>query len=224
MLNPPFSALLPHRRPKQRAVFLDKDGTLVEEVPHAADPGLLCFTPHAATALRHLADRGWLLVVVTHQPGIAEGRFTEAGFATLRQALLNKVRQESGVTLAGVFHCPHAAGESGQPLCACCMPQAGLLQQAARALDIDLSRSWMVGDTLDDVEAGRRAGCRTLFVDRGHETEWRLSRWRVPHHSCADLLRAAEHIQATEPRRQPAGAPLAGREPALSPFCLQTES
>lgn len=224
MQNSPFSSLLPRRRPQQRAVFLDKDGTLVEDLPYNVDPGLLCFTPHAAAALRRLADQGWLLVVVTNQPGIGEGRFTEADFARLRQGLVQKVRQDAGVDLAGVFHCPHAPGETGAPLCACRKPQAGLLRTAARELDIDLEQSWMVGDILNDVEAGRRAGCRTIFVDRGNETEWRLSRWRVPHHSCADLLRAAEHIQALQDKRRRMAAGLARSQPALSSFTLQTES
>lgn len=224
MQNPAFSSLLPRGRPQQRAVFLDQDGTLVEELPHNVNPSLLCFTPCAASALRRLSDQGWLLVVVTHQPGIAEGRFTEADFARLREGLVQKVRREAGVALAGVFHCPHAPGESGSPLCACRRPQSGLLRSAARALDIDLDRSWMVGDVLDDVEAGRGAGCRTIFVDRGTESEWRLSRWRVPHHSCADLLRAAEHIQAIEEKRQRTLRPMGLSLAALSPSILQTES
>lgn len=69
-----------------------------------------------------------------------------------------------------------------------------LLETASRELGIDLAASWMIGDVLDDVEAGRRVGCRTLFVDRGNETEWRLSPWRIPHHSCGDLQQAATVI------------------------------
>ncbi len=181
------------------AVFLDKDGTLVEDVPYNVDPAQLRFTPNALDALRLLDEAGFRLIVVSNQPGLATGRFTRADFARLRHALAARVQAEAGVTLAGIYVCPHAPGESGRASCLCRKPSPGLLHQAAVALRLDLAQSWIVGDILDDVEAGRRVGCRSVLLDVGNETEWRLSPLRTPHHRCPDLLAAARVIVAAGP-------------------------
>ncbi|WP_046115579.1 D-glycero-alpha-D-manno-heptose-1,7-bisphosphate 7-phosphatase [Aquincola tertiaricarbonis] len=178
----------------KRAVFLDKDGTLVEDVPWNVDPALLRFTPQALPALQRLAAAGYLLVIVTNQSGLATGRFTAAEFGVLQQALLQRLREEAGIEIAGLYLCPHAPAPDGSTLCDCRKPQPGMLLQAAQAHDIDLANSWMVGDILNDVEAGRRAGCRTVLLDRGGETEWLLTPMRTPHHVCEDLASAADAI------------------------------
>ncbi|HET9643750.1 MAG TPA: HAD family hydrolase [Burkholderiaceae bacterium] len=170
-----------------RAVFIDKDGTLIEDAPYNVDPALLHFTPGAVEGLRLLNSQGWRLIVVTNQPGVALGRFDAQALVRLQQALTRMLAEE-GVTLEGFHACPHAPGDG----CTCRKPQPGLLQWAAHVHGIDLSQSWMVGDILNDVEAGRRAGCRTVLLDVGHETEWDLSTpWRIPHHRCRTLLEAA---------------------------------
>jgi D-glycero-D-manno-heptose 1,7-bisphosphate phosphatase len=170
----------------RRAAFIDKDGTLIRNVPYNVDPELLAFTPRAPDGLRLLARHGYRLVVVTNQPGIALGRFNQAALTRLQQALADRLAGQ-GVALAGFYACPHAPGAT----CACRKPAPGLLLQAAAALDIDLSQSWMVGDILDDVEAGARAGCRTVLLDVGNETEWRRSPLRTPHRKARDLWQAA---------------------------------
>ena len=185
--------------PGAAAVFLDKDGTLVEDVPYNVDPALLRFTPNAVEALRLLAEAGYRLIVVSNQPGLATGRFSRADFARLRHALAERVRAEAGIALAGIYVCPHAPGESGRASCLCRKPSPGLLHQAAVALRLDLAQSWIVGDILDDVEAGRRVGCRSVLLDVGNETEWRLTPLRTPHHRCADLLAAAPIIVTAGP-------------------------
>ncbi len=181
--------------PQRRAVFIDKDGTLVEDLPYNVDPARVRFTPHATQGLRLLAAEGFLLVVVTNQPGLARGLFTRAEFARLQVALAAMLRAE-GVALADFYACPHAPAPGPVPACLCRKPAPGLLHQAARAHRIDLARSWMVGDILDDVEAGRRAGCRTVMLDVGHETVWRRSPLRTPHMMAANLLDAARLMTA----------------------------
>lgn len=178
----------------RRAVFLDKDGTLVEDVPYNVDPALLRFTPNALEALQLLASNGWRLVVVSNQSGLARGYFDRAQLARL-QAALEALLARAGIRLDGFYVCPHAPSpDPRRPACLCRKPAPGLLHQAARALNLDLSRSWMVGDILNDVEAGRRAGCRTVLLDVGHETEWVRSPLRTPDHVAADLLEAARAI------------------------------
>jgi histidinol-phosphate phosphatase family protein len=180
----------------RRAVFLDKDGTLVVDVPYNVDPACLRFTPRALEGLQALDQAGYALVVVTNQAGLAAARFSRAQFAQLQRALEQRLKDEAGIALAGFYTCPHAPGPSPALGCLCRKPAPGLLRQAARALGLQLGRSWMVGDILDDIEAGHRAGCRTVLLDVGHETVWRRSPLREPDHRAADLLEAARAIRA----------------------------
>jgi len=177
----------------RRAVFLDKDGTLVENVPYNVDPAQLRFTVGALGGVRALAAAGFALVVVTNQPGLALGRFSRGAFLALEDALRQRLRDEAGVELTAVMVCPHAPAPPDKS-CLCRKPAPGLLRQAAVAHGLDLRASWMVGDILDDVEAGHRAGARSLLLDVGNETEWRLSPLRTPHRRCADLAEAATLI------------------------------
>jgi D-glycero-D-manno-heptose 1,7-bisphosphate phosphatase len=184
--------------PRSPAVFIGKDGTLVENVPYNADPSRMRFSPHAFEALRQLAAAGFKLVVVTNQPGIAFHFFDRAALTRLQRAMEARLADE-GITLAGFYACPHAPAAPRMAGCLCRKPAPGLLHQAAQAQHLDLGRSWMVGDMLDDIEAGQRAGCRTVLLDVGNETVWRLSPLRTPHARCQDLLRAAQHILAAAP-------------------------
>ncbi|MBW8832435.1 MAG: HAD-IIIA family hydrolase [Burkholderiales bacterium] len=145
------------------------------------DPAKLHFTPNAIEGLRLLRKHGYELIVVNNQPGLAFGEYTRAQLTQL-QLGLREILHREGVHLTDFYACTHAAGPAGPvPGCLCRKPAPGLLRQAARAHSIDLRCSWMVGDLLDDVEAGQRAGCRTVLLDVGHETAWRMSPLRTPH-------------------------------------------
>jgi D-glycero-D-manno-heptose 1,7-bisphosphate phosphatase len=187
-------------------VFLDKDGTLVEDVPYNVDPARIRLACGAAEGLAMLARAGYRVAVVSNQSGIARGYFPEPAIEPIRE----RIRQMLGwfgVPLAGFFYCPHHPDGAvpGYTLaCDCRKPRPGLLLRAARELEIDPGEAWMVGDILDDIEAGRAAGCRTILVDNGHETEWRVSPDRLPHHRAADLAEAARLILAGD--RVPVGA------------------
>lgn len=181
------------------AVFIDKDGTLLRDVPFNVDPARLSFQPGAAAALSALAQAGFALVVVTNQAGLASGRFSAAQFSRLRLALVQRLR-EQGVRLDAFIVCPHAPGADGAPACACRKPAPGLFFSAARRRGIDLAASWMVGDILDDVEAGHRAGCRSLLFDSGGETLWRAGPGRSPEARVTAWSEVVRFIRAAPPR------------------------
>jgi histidinol-phosphate phosphatase family protein len=155
---------------RRRAVFLDKDGTLIADVPYNVDPRRIRFLPGVLDGARRLHAAGYRLVVVTNQPGVALG-FFEAAALDAVEAALRDAFSAAGAPLAGFFYCPHHPSGHVRPYaaaCGCRKPMPGLLHAAARTLDIDLAGSWMVGDILNDVEAGRRAGCRTVLERRPH--------------------------------------------------------
>lgn len=190
-------------------VFLDKDGTLVEDVPYNVDPARIRLAPGAGPGLCRLHAAGYGLAVVSNQSGVARGLFPEAALAAVERRL-RRLLAEIGVPLAGFYYCPHhpdAAVADYRASCGCRKPAPGLLTRAAREQGADLSRSWMVGDILDDVESGRRAGCRTVLVDNGGETEWTPGPDRVPDCVAGDLEQAAGLILAHDERpgaRRPA--------------------
>jgi D-glycero-D-manno-heptose 1,7-bisphosphate phosphatase len=187
----------PDRGRPSRVVFLDKDGTLIVDVPYNVDPALLHFRPGAADALARLAADGYQLIVISNQPGVALGRFEWRALEALVAALTARLEHE-GVQLAGFYACPHAPTDrASRWQCSCRKPAAGLFFEAAREHAIDLGRSWMIGDILDDIEAGRRAGCGSVLLDVGNETEWRWSHLRVPDFRVPNLLAAAESILST---------------------------
>jgi histidinol-phosphate phosphatase family protein len=171
------------------AVFVDKDGTLVRNVPYNVDPERIALEDGAAEGVEALAGGGFRVIVVSNQPGVALGLFAESALHEVERKLRDLVGQ-----IEGFYYCPHAP-DGG---CECRKPSPGLLLRAAREHGVELDRSWMVGDILDDVEAGRRAGCRTILVDNGNETEWRLSDARRPDRIVTDLSQAAALILSAD--------------------------
>jgi histidinol-phosphate phosphatase family protein len=176
-----------------KAIFLDKDGTLIPDIPYNVDPELISLMPGACEGLKALQAAGYRLIVVSNQSGVALGYFTEADLSLVSQRLWDLLAAEE-VYPAAFYYCPHAAEGKIFPYartCLCRKPEPGLLLKAARDLDVSLPDSWMIGDILNDVEAGRRAGCHTVLVDNGNETEWVMNNWRRPDLTARDLRVAA---------------------------------
>ncbi|OWQ48029.1 hypothetical protein CDL60_05415 [Roseateles noduli] len=201
------------------AVFVDKDGTLVEPDDAAIhDPSRLRLIPGAGEALARLSAAGLALVLVTNESGIARGAFTRVQFARLQGALLRRLKDEFGVVLDDVAVCPHGPDAQGRPACLCRKPAPGMLTRAARAHGLDLSRSWMVGDLLDDVEAGHRAGATGLLLDTGGETAWRRSPLREPAGVFSDWPSLADHLlrEAATAASGPTSSDSASTSPSTS--------
>jgi len=149
-----------------KAVFLDRDRTIIEDPGYLTEPEAVRLLPGADLALRSLSQAGFKLVVVTNQSAVARGMLTEEGLQQVHAELRRQLAQR-GVHLDGIYYCPYHPEGTVQAYARDSderKPNPGMLLRAARELDIDLSASWMVGDSPRDVEAGQRAGCRTIRV------------------------------------------------------------
>lgn len=145
----------------KRAIFLDRDGTLNKDSGYVHRKEDWIWLPGVLQALRRFRAAGYLLVVVSNQSGLARGMFTQKDLAAL-EAWVTTQMAEKNVGIDAWYYCPHLPEITGP--CSCRKPEPGLLLQAARDLDIDLARSWMVGDSLRDVQAGLAAGCQCVLV------------------------------------------------------------
>ena len=148
---------------KRPAVFLDRDGTLIEDRGYLHDPDLVRLLPGVADGLRRLRTAGFVCVVVTNQSGIGRGMFAEADYRHVHAEMLRRLTAE-GAILDAAYFCPAAPAAEGADEHPDRKPSPGMLLRAAADLDLDLTRSWMIGDAPRDVEAGRRAGCRGILV------------------------------------------------------------
>ncbi len=178
------------------AIFLDKDGTLIEDVPYNVSPERIALTPRALEGVRLLAAHGYQLFVVTNQSGVARGLFTEADLRGVERHL-QQLLAAVDVSLSGFYYCPHLPdGRVAEYsfVCSCRKPEPGLILRAAEEHNLDLARSWFFGDILNDVEAGRRAGCRTVMINSGNEREWRVTPERIPHYLVNNLAEAAQVV------------------------------
>jgi D-glycero-D-manno-heptose 1,7-bisphosphate phosphatase len=140
-----------------RALFMDRDGTVMVDVGYPRRPDDVELLPDAPLTLARLRELGFKLVVVSNQSGVGRGLVTEAEAASVHERFVEALR-EGGVELDAAYYCPHAPDEG----CSCRKPSPELLHRAAADLEIELTRSFMVGDRDSDLEAGRRAGCRTI--------------------------------------------------------------
>lgn len=151
------------------AVFLDRDGTINEEVDYLSDPADLVLLPGAAAAIRRWNGAGYLVVVVTNQSGIARGLLDEERLREIHDRLQRMLARE-GAAIDAFYHCPHHPDFGEPPLrerCGCRKPAPGMLLRAAEELHLDLERSWIVGDSLRDLEAGAAVGVRGILVETG---------------------------------------------------------
>lgn len=159
-----------------KAIFLDRDG-VINEMVYYPEHGLLDSPanadqmrvfPWAAEAINMLHDAGFKVILVSNQPGIAKGHFPRTVFETVRQRMIDELAN-GGATLDAEYYCFHHPAATIHELradCQCRKPKPGLLVQAAKDMEIDLASSWMIGDGLTDIQAGKGVGCKTVLVGR----------------------------------------------------------
>jgi len=183
----------------QPAVFMDRDGTINEEVGYLDRLEKLVIYPQTFDAVRKINENGMKSVVITNQSGVARGYFTEDLVLEVHRRIQDSLR-ERGAHIDAFFYCPHHPTEGKAPyriVCSCRKPEAGILIAAAKDMGINLEQSYMIGDTLKDIEAGAKAGAKGILVRTGYgeeqEKELVCSPVR-PSYIADDILEAVEWI------------------------------
>ena len=189
---------------KRRAAFIDRDGTISEEVGYINHPSRFRVFPYSAAAIKLLNEAGWLAVVITNQAGVARGYFSEAMIQTVHESLERDLDGQ-GAKLDAIYYCAHhpAVGEPPYRLdCDCRKPKPGLVWRAAEEMNIDLDASWMIGDRYSDIELARNAGVRSAFVLSGYgrgEWEHQQADWKQQPDLVAENLLEAVTMITKEP-------------------------
>jgi len=193
---------------KSKAVFLDRDGTINEDTGYIDEIAKFKLLPKVPEAIKLLNEAGFKVIVVTNQSGVARGFFTEDKVREINRKMQQELCKK-GAIIDAVYFCPHHP-RIGNPryrkICNCRKPKPGLLKQAAREHNIDLSSSYMVGDDLRDVQAGYNAGCKTVLL-RGEKVN-ALSSKSIdtfnsrPHYVCENLYQAARWICSQDKKEQ----------------------
>jgi D-glycero-D-manno-heptose 1,7-bisphosphate phosphatase len=171
------------------AVFLDRDGTIAEEVGYLNHISRFRMFPFVPEAVRRLNDAGMPVIVVTNQSGVGRGYFPESLVHEVH-ALMNRQLAEAGARVDGVYFCPHVSTDG----CVCRKPKTGMLELAAQEHGIDVKRSFVVGDRHGDIELARNAGARSVLVRTGYgegELAWHAGSWTVQAEFVADTLAEA---------------------------------
>lgn len=198
---------------------MDRDGTVCEEVGYVNHVDRVRLLPRSAEAIRKANERGFQTVVVTNQAGVARGYFPEEVVGEVHDRV-RELLAEQGARLDGIYYCPHHP-DVGAPgyrrECSCRKPRPGLLHRARDEMGIDLATSYMIGDSVRDVEAGRRVGATTILVLTGYgrgELQHHSAAWAVhPDHVAEDLLEAIHWILEREaPEASARTAPADGLE------------
>ncbi|HVF27242.1 MAG TPA: HAD family hydrolase [Pyrinomonadaceae bacterium] len=192
---------------KRRAVFIDRDGTISEEVGYVNHPSRYRVFPYSAEAIRLLNGAGYLAVLVTNQAGVARGYFAEEMIGIVHNILTEEL-ERGAARLDAIYYCPHhpSVGEVPYRLdCECRKPRPGLIRRAVEDFDIDAAQSWIIGDRFSDIELARNAGVRAAFVLSGYgRGEWEHQRqsWKFGPDVVADDLLAAVKMILAEGERE----------------------
>lgn len=186
-------------QPSRQAVFIDRDGTLNEDIGYVSTPDELVLYPWAAAAVRRINESGLLAVVITNQSGIARGMYTEKTLDAIHSRMIHELARE-GARIDAVYYCPHHpdVGDAQYRIeCECRKPRTGMLDKASREHRIDLAGSYVIGDKASDIKLAENAGARGALVLTGYggETVAHPDRWPcAPEFTAVNLLDAVERI------------------------------
>lgn len=184
---------------KRAAVFLDRDGTLIRDVKYLCAVEQIEILPGAAAALLLLRAHGFKLVVVTNQSAVARGRLSELALQAIHAELMERLGRD-GAVLDAIYYCPHHPTEGlgdFRRTCECRKPKTGMIERAARELDLDPKLSYVVGDKWTDIELAQGAGATGIFIGRDEAKNGAVAGFDVP--LVADLRQAAEWIVGHSP-------------------------
>ena len=180
----------------ERAVFLDRDGTIVEDVGYPHERSKVKFLPRVSKAIKLLNENGFKVIVITNQAGVARGYFTEE---TVRE--INRYVQESlakqGAFIDMIYYCPHHIEgiiEEYSKECYCRKPNPGMIEQAVLEFGIDLKNSFVIGDKISDIEAGQRAGCKTILLAGENHLNNERKITLISDHAAPDLYEAVKWL------------------------------
>jgi D-glycero-D-manno-heptose 1,7-bisphosphate phosphatase len=176
---------------KTRAVFLDRDGTINIDSGYVHKPEDFRFVKNAVKGLKKLYGMGFKLVIVTTQAGIGLGYYKKEDFYALNRKML-KILDEEGVKISRIYFCPHRKDQN----CDCRKPGIALIKEAEKDLNIELKESYIIGDSAADIEAGKRAGVKTILVKTGQTVG--DGRNFSPDYTAEDLLEAAGYIEKSK--------------------------
>lgn len=179
---------------KNKAIFIDRDGTINIDFHYIGDPELFQMYPGVVEGVRRLKDEGYLVIVITNQSGIARGYFTEEDLKRVHQKMEEEFAS-SGVRLDGIYYCPHHPDDN----CLCRKPNTALFEQAIKEHDIDTSKSFMIGDKDLDVAAGKKIGLKTILInelDIRENLTKKMDDWQHrPDYIAKDFLGATKWIR-----------------------------
>ncbi|MFA4843451.1 MAG: D-glycero-beta-D-manno-heptose 1,7-bisphosphate 7-phosphatase [Candidatus Margulisiibacteriota bacterium] len=179
-----------------KAVFLDRDGTIIEDTGYLNHPVQVSFLPGAIAAIKRLKEAGYKIIIISNQAGIARGLITEDMLQSIDKHV-HKMVLHGGGQIDASYYCPHHPEHGVYPYrqsCECRKPQTGLIKRAAKEHDLDLAKCFMVGDKKTDVETGQRAEIKTIFVRTGHGKNEEKELKEKPDHLAADLAAAVDWI------------------------------
>jgi D,D-heptose 1,7-bisphosphate phosphatase len=179
-----------------KAVFLDRDGTIIEDVGYLNSPDQIKFIPGSVEAIKLLKDAGYKVIIITNQAGVARGLISEDMLQTIDK-IIHKWILHGGGHLDGIYYCPHHPEHGVYPYrqeCECRKPNLGMIKKATKAHNIDLSQSYIIGDKATDVETGQRAGIKTVMVLSGLGKEEKKLLKNPPDHVAENLLAAVKWI------------------------------
>lgn len=185
-----------HSKTKNKAIILDRDGVINEEIEYLHEPAKFKFIKKALKGIKQMQDMGYKIVIVTTQAGIGLGYFTKEDYYKVNKVML-KGFHDYGIIVSKTYFCPHNISDN----CSCRKPKTGLIELAEKDLNLDIKRSWIIGDKTSDILAGKNMGSKTMLVKSGHkgmDKEYNV----IPDFISTDLINAAKIIKSVDLRKK----------------------